>query len=383
MIVDFELPVVIRSRIGRSAAELTVMGTIPYRGEIQEFERRSAPHAFAFTQFRSDGQVSGFETVEYRSAGNALFAATGWNAPAQGETVFSSLERAAARHPFLSSILGEMDDIVRGVETGKRRPAQSLAPNSLVRFVVDRAAVHAFEPLVTLDLPQAAGASIAARVDAFERHLEEFAVIDGALYRREPEPLIRLFPNGPWLSAEIVRRGHAERKPMYNPPPRSVGWFRIDDRGSMIETAELLSDRLGIREPLQDSTDRIEILDPSPLKTRPEAFAVRDVAAAIRHNFQLRMARDGDGEDKGAALARWLSKGAGEKVRFFKALAEGARGGAWDEELPESVEAAFLSIVEDRTASYEEFFAGTRLRLFAEVVARRWLERPVSIGFGP
>lgn len=380
MRLEFELPVVVRAKYGRATTEKTVMGFIPHVAELNEYGSSDAPLALAFQQTTAEDQTT--ERVAYRAVDGWLWANTGIDAIGQ---TFSMNLGSVDIAPFFDGRRGiaeKIGAVIDRMSDHKRQPAQRLGPNSLVVHVVENGSFYRFEPLMGMRLDGDIGDQVIPQIEAFDVLLADFVVIDGRIHRKEREPLIRLFPDGMSLSARVERQGHARRSiRVQNTMPRSVGWFRMDDRDGMAEEADVLLSAMGIPGSLNDLIEGIEVHDRTLLRAAPEAIAVFDVADAMRRHFHAVMSRDGDGEEHGAALARWLSKAAGRDVRFFKAISGKFRGDAADDELPPDLEEAFMTMADDETGDYENFTGSDRLKLFAREVARRWKDRPVSLDF--
>lgn len=379
MRLEFELPVVVRAKYGRATTEKTVMGFVPHVAELSEYQSSDAPLALAYRQAGVEGQPPA--RVEYRALDGRLWADT--QTDVSGQPFFLDIGSDAIP-PFFGGRKGiaeTMKASIRRMADHKRQPAQLLGPNSLVVHVVEKGSAYRFEALMGMRL-EGIEEQVIPQIEAFDALLADFIVVDGRIHRREKEPLIRLYPEGNGLVACVERRGHAARPiRIPNALPRSVGWFRMDDRGGMIEEAEIMLASIGISGALADLIEQIEVYDRDSLRAAPEAIAIFDVADAMRRHFLAVMSQDGDGEAHGAALARWLSKAAGRDVRFFKAISGKFRGDAADDELPPDLEEAFMGVAEDETGNYENFTGSDRLKIFAREVARRWKDRPVSLDF--
>lgn len=380
MRLEFELPVVVRARYGRATAEKTVMGFVPHVAEIAEYDLRDAPLVLAYQQPGTDNPS--MTRIEYRALENSLWADAG---EAPSTSTISLVMKASAVSPFFGGRNGIAENIaavIRRLSTHKRQPAQSLAPNSLVVHVVEKTAEYRFEPLMALRLQGRIEVQVIPQIEAFEALLRDFVVIDGRVHRREPEPLIRLYPDGQWLSAGVERRGYAGHPiRVQNALPRSVGWFRMDDRSGMAEEAEMIIAAMGNPGPLNDRISRIEVYDRSMLQAAPEGLAIYDVADAMRRHFQEVLSRDGDGDEPGAALGRWLSKAAIRDVSYFKAISGQLRGDPIMDEVPAHLEEAFMAIAEDETGEFDDFTGKGQLKIFAREVARRWRDRAVTMDF--
>jgi hypothetical protein len=378
--LEFELPVVVRAKYGRATTEKTVMGFVPHVADLNEYGSSDAPIALAYQQSGADGQS--LERVEYRAFDGRLWADT--ETKTDGRPFFMDLG-SDATSPFFGGRKGiseTMKASLRKMADHKRQPAQLLGPNSLVVHVVEKGSSYRFEPLMGMGLDGRIEEQVIPQIEAFDNLLADFTVVDGRVCRREKEPLIRLYPEGNGLVACVERRGHAARPiRIPNALPRSVGWFRMDDRDGMFKEAEIILSEMGIPGALTDLIDQIEVYDRESLRAAPEAIAIFDVADAMRRHFQTVMSQDRDGEAHGAALARWLSKATGRDVRYFKAISGKFHGDATDDELPPDLAEAFMAVAEDETGDYENFVGLNRLKIFAREVARRWRDRPVSLDF--
>ncbi|MCV9964140.1 hypothetical protein OIU34_19850 [Pararhizobium sp. BT-229] len=380
MRLEFELPVVVRARHGRAAAEKTVMGFVPHVAEIAESELRDAPLALAYQQPGLDSPS--MQRVEYRALDGHLWTEVGTvpSAPAVAMTMGSS-----EIPPFFSGRKGvaeKLDKVMRQLSSGRWQPAKVIAPNSLVVHAVEKRADYRFEPLMAMPLQGDVEGQVVPQIEAFDTQLRDFVLIDGRVYRREPEPLIRLYPDGQWLSAGVERRGYARRQIRTpNALPRSVGWFRLDDRSGLAEEAEIIIAAMGDPGPLNDRISRIEVYDRSVLRASPEGHAIYDVADAMRRHFQAEISRNADGEEPGAVIGRWLAEAPIRDVGYFKAISGKLRGDPILDDVPTELEEAFMAIAEDETGKFANFTGTGRLRVFAREVARRWRDRPVSMDF--
>jgi hypothetical protein len=355
------------------------MGFVPHVSEIVEYSVADAPLALVYQQ-QGLGEPR-HERVEYRAVDGGLWVDT--TVAARDATAFSMALGTSSVPPFFAGRKGiaeNIDEIIRSLGASKRPPAQTLGPNSLVVHVVEKSDEYQLQPLMSMGLQGSVDEQVVHQIDAFTSLLQNFAVIDGRFYRREREPLIRLYPDGRWLSAGVERRGHASRPiKTFDAVPRSVGWFRMDDRAGMHEEAEAILAAMGNPGPLNDRISRIEVYDRVAIQEAPEAFAVYDVADAMRRHFQAVMHQDGASEEPGAALGRWLSKAALRDVRYFKAISGKLRGDRMSNDLPPELEEAFLAIAEDEQGEFANFSGGDRLKLYASEVARRWRDRPVTM----
>ncbi|MBY3157283.1 hypothetical protein HFO56_33705 [Rhizobium laguerreae] len=380
MRLEFELPVVVRAKYGRHTTEKTVMGFVPHVAELQDYALLDAPLALAFEQQGVEDQT--MESVEYRAVDGRLWVDTGTRAD---EGTFAWELGSAAMPPFFAGRKGIADNLtatLRKMSDQKRKPAQRLGPNSLVVHVVEKGSEYRFEPLMGMRLEGDIEAQVVPQIEAFDLLLRDFIAVGGRVHRKEKEPLIRLYPEGQGLSARVERRGHAGRSiRVPNALPRSVGWFRMDDRSGMAEEAEVLLAAMDDPGSLNDLIAWIEVHDRSMLRAAPEAIGIYDLADAMRRHFLTVMSRDVDGEEPGASLGRWLSKAAGRDVRFFKAISGKFRGDVMEDELPPDLEEAFMTFAEDETGDYENFTGTDRLKIFAREVARRWRDRTVSLDF--
>jgi hypothetical protein len=378
--IEFELPVVVRARYGRATTEKTVMGFVPHVAELSEYGSTDAPLALAYRQYGDGDQAA--THVSYRAVDGALWVDTGIDADGRTFSMELGSQTAPAFFAGRRGIAESLEAVIRKMSDNKRQHSQRLGPNSLVVHVVENGSSYRFEPLMGMRLDGDIGDQVIPQIDAFDALLTHFIVVDGRIHRREKEPLLRLYPDGIGLSSCVERRGWAGRSVRLRASlPRAVGWFRMDDRAGMEQEAEILLSAMGIPGRLNDLIESIEVLDGTVLKAAPEAIAVFDVADAMRRHFLAAMSGDGDGEEHGAALSRWLSKAAVRDVRFFKAISGKFRGDAADDELPHDLEEAFMTMAEDETGDYENFTGSDRLKLFAREVARRWKDRPVSLDF--
>ncbi|MCS4090233.1 hypothetical protein [Rhizobium sp. BK176] len=380
MRLEFELPVIVRAKYGRATTEKTVIGFVPHVAELSEYGSSEAPLALAFRQVNAENQAT--ERVEYRAVDGRLWADSRIEAIGQAFSMDLGSNDVAPFFAGRRGIAEKIEAVIDKMSDHKRQPAKRLGPNSLVVHVVEKGSVYRFEPLMGMRLDGELGAQVIPQIEAFDALLADFVVIDGRIHRQEKEPLIRLYPDGNGLWACVERHGYAGRSVrIHSTLPRSVGWFRMDDRRGMSEEAEVILSAMGLPGSLNDLIENIEVYDRSVLKAAPEAIAIFDVSDAMRRHFQSVMSRDGDGEEHGAALTRWLSKAAGRDVRFFKAISGKFRGDAADDELPPDLEEAFMAMAEDETGDYENFTGSDRLKIFAREVARRWKDRPVSLDF--
>lgn len=380
MRLEFELPVVVRARHGRAAAEKTVMGFVPHVAEIAEHALVDAPLALAYQQPGLDSPT--MQRVEYRAIDGNLYAEVGTVASASA--VAMSMGSANAPPFFLGrkGVVANLDKVMRQLSSGRWQPAKVLAPNSLVVHAVEKRAGYRFEPLMAMPLQGDIEGQVVPQIEAFDSVLRDFVLIEGRVYRREPEPLIRLYPDGQWLSAGVERRGYASqqiRTP--NAVPRSVGWFRLDDRGGLAEEAEIIIAAMGNPGPLNDRISRIEVYDRSLLRASPEGLAIYDVADAMRRHFQAEISRDTDGEEPGAVIGRWLVEAPIRDVRYFKAISGKLRGDPILDDVSPELEEAFMAMAEDEAGVFASFTGTGRLKIFVREVARRWRDRPVTMDF--
>nr|WP_250808346.1 hypothetical protein [Neorhizobium tomejilense] len=378
MRVSFDLPVIVKSRVGRTVAEKTVVATVPHVRDLPDLEPGSAPLALRFRQ-----AAPTLEDVEYRAYGGALWVSCENGLNSDRREDYTIHRFAVSPSPFFGgrkSIDVRIKDILVSAEKGKRGPSQTLFPNSLVAYVTERTENCVLEPLVSLRLPSALDDQVSPQIEAFDRHLDEFAFIGGKLHRREPEPLIRLSPDGRWLSATVERRGYAARPiRLFEDVPRSVGWFRMDSQCEMVDEAATILSRMGNPGPLENRIARIEIYDQGLLTATPESRGVYDVADAMRRHFQSVMSSDAPGEQPGAAMMRWMAKSSRRDIRYFKALSGKLRGETIQDDLPSDLEEAFLAMAEADPAEFANYTGSGNLRVFLEEVARRWRDRPLSL----
>jgi hypothetical protein len=378
--LEFELPVVVRAKYGRATTEKTVMGFVPHVAELNEYGSGDVPVALAFQQTKTEDQTA--ERVAYRALDGRLWVDTGTDAIGQTFSMDLGSDDIAPFFGGRRGIAENLDAVIRKMSDHKRQPAQRLGPNSLVVHVVEKGAAYRFEPLMGMRLDGDIGDQVIPQIEAFDALLADFVVIEGRIHRKEKEPLIRLYPYGNALSACVERHGYAGRSVrIQSAMPRSVGWFRMDDRDGMVKEAEVMLSAMGIPGSLNDLIESVEVYDRSILRAAPEAITIFDVADAMRRHFLAVMSSDGDGEEHGAALTRWLSKAAVRDVRFFKAISGKFRGDAAEDELPPALEEAFMAIAEDETGDFETFTGSDRLKIFAREVARRWRDRPIRLDF--
>lgn len=377
---EFELPVVVKARHGRGSTEKTVIGFVPHVAEIAEYELRDAPLALAFQQPGLDSPS--MARVEYRAFDGSLWVDAGEIAPSSSVSLTMGVKAVPSFFRGRKGIVENIEAILRQLSAHKRQPAQSFAPNSLVVHVVENRAEYRFEPLMALPLQGGIEEQVIPQIEAFDTLLRDFAVVEGQVFRREQEPLIRLYPDGQWLSAGVERRGHASQ-PIRIPHalPRSVGWFRMDDRAGMAEEAEKIIAAIGNPGPLNDRISKIEVYDQSVLQAAPDGLAMYDVADAMRRHFQMEFSNDRDGAEPGAAIGRWLSEAPLRDVRYFKAISGKLRGDPIMDDISADLEEAFMAIAEDETGEFEHFSGKGRLKTFAREVARRWRDRPVTMDF--
>jgi hypothetical protein len=378
--LEFELPVVVRARYGRGAAEKTVIGFVPHVAEIAEYELRDAPLALAYQQTGLDSPS--LMRVEYRALEGSLWVNAGDSAPSTAISLTMGIKSVPSFFAGRRGIAENIEVIMRKLAAHKKQPAQAFAPNSLVVHVVERGAEYRFEPLMGLPIQGAFEEQVISQIETFDQLLRGFVVIDGHVYRKEREPLIRLYPDGQWLSAGIERRGHASH-PIRIPHalPRSVGWFRLDDRAGMVEEAEAIIAAIGNPGPLNDRISRIEVYDQSLLQAAPEGLAVYDVADAMRRHFQSGFSSDRDSNEPGDAIGRWLAEAPIRHVKYFKAISGKLRGDPMLDDVSADLEEAFMAIADDESGEFELFSGKDRLKIFANEVARRWRDRPVTMNF--
>jgi hypothetical protein len=380
MRVTFELPVVVKSRIGRASVKRTVIATVPHSVDIAEVAWSEAPPALEYRQYAHSR-----ESVAYRGYGGMLWTDCGYDVSAAREDRYLVRRFEACRSPFFGGRKGidtRVKDALELAAKSKHRPAQTLFPDSAVSYVADRRDSCGLEPLASMRLPDGLDAQVEPQIADFDRRVEEFIIIGGVLHRREPEPLIRLFPDGRFISARIERRGHAST-PIRTTGhvPRSVGWFRIDDHRSMLEEARAILSRTG-GDPLADRIEHIKVHDGSLISSMPESIGVYDVADALRRHFHETMSSDGAGELPGSSLMRWMAKSSSRDIRYFKALTGRLRGEAIRDELPADLEEAFMAIAESEPSEFKNYTGDGVLRVFVEEVARRWRDRPMTLGIG-
>lgn len=380
MRLEFELPVVVRARHGRGATEKTVMGFVPHVAEIAEHEISEAPLSLAYQQPGLDSPT--MQRVEYRAIDGNLYAEVGTVASASAIAMSMGSSNVPPFFLGRKGVVANLDKVMRQLSSGRWQPAKVLAPNSLVVHAVEKRADYPFEPLMAMPLQGDIEGQVVPQIEAFDSVLRDFVLIEGRAYRREPEPLIRLYPDGQWLSAGIERRGYAGQQiRIPNALPRSVGWFRLDDRGGLAEEAEKIIAEMGNPGPLNDRISRIEVYDRSVLRASPEGLAIYDVADAMRRHFQAEISRDAAGEEPGAVVGRWLAEAPIRDVGYFKAISGKLRGDPILDDVSAELEEAFMAIAEDETGEFDNFTGTGRLKVFVREVARRWRDRPVSMDF--
>lgn len=384
MRLSFEIPVLVNGKTGRSASQKTVLASVPHVYDLPEYSLDEAPLALAYQQ-RPLGSAPQLERVEYRALDNALWTDAG-NIPERGETVRLTIARDSdSTSPFFGGRHGlakRIWDALYAAEQARRPAAQTVAPNSLVRYMVEKADTYVPEPLVNVGISSDISEQVAKQIDAYEDTLRQFCVVDGRLYRKEKEPLIRLLPDGRWLSSTIERRGHASKPSrVLGDIPRSVGWFRLDDREGMQNEASVILDRMGQPGPLSDNIGRIEIYDAALLSASPESIAIFDVADAMQRHLHESVAAGS--RDPGAAMGRWFATCSNEDVALFRAFSGKMRGEPITEELPAELEEAYLTVAEGDPADFRCFTGAGNLRAFVEETARRWRDRPLTVNVSP
>lgn len=355
------------------------MAFFPHVAEIAEYCLSEAPLALSYRQTAN----SSVECVEYRGLGGGLWVDTGFVVTPCDVHHLQLGASSSKPSPFFTGRRGIAERINAALDAAavsKRQLAQVMGPNSLVVHCLERGETYRFEPLMSLGLSGDIAEQVVRQVEAFEYVLDDFVIIDGRIHRREPAPLIRLFPDGKSLSASIERRGYASHPIMVaGDVPLSVGWFCMDDLAGLLQEASAILERMGSPGQLRDWISHLEVHERSLVAASTEAMAVYDVADAMRRHFHECMANDGAGEKPGAAIGRWLANSSARDVRFFKAMCRKPQGEPAEDELPPELEEAFMAIAEDASGQFTNFTGRGHLRIFVEEVARRWRDRPITL----
>lgn len=387
MQVTVHVPVWVKGSPPPQRAERTIVGSVPTVYEIPEYSMAELPVAFVCTverpsrnsEFTRIDKIRRTERVPFHTDGESFFTAAGSNVLEGGVYPFFYWRGRDSGHAFFDVSLRGLEDAVSGKlrNYSPREAARAFSPPSFAAAVSAADAPYELPAMDTYGNIDFRHADLDHQLETFARRMERFVSVDGMLYLREPEPLLRVRSDHNAIGVEIARRPEGGPLSDGRIDETTYAYYRMDQLEEAVDFARSLADAFGRAQRVKVENGEIDIVEPSWRGASTEGLTLVTLASLLRSRMCMIAENSSLNRVGSTAGERMLNSLSLEAFVVFKKLGAGLETSSETHVDPLIEEAVFEAVRNPELHRY--FFPTEADQPVAESMIARWEDRPVEL----